>query len=52
VDEHDFFHRGESGGTFCHSAYDLAIHLVETEYSPARWNIYPFTSPMGRISTP
>ncbi len=42
VDEHEFFHKGESGGTFCHSAYDLAIHLVETEYSPARWNIYPF----------
>jgi sporulation protein YhbH len=42
VDEHDFFHKGESGGTFCYSAYDLATHLVETEYSPARWNIYPF----------
>lgn len=42
VDEHAFFHKGESGGTFCHSAYDLAIHLVETEYSPSRWNIYPF----------
>jgi sporulation protein YhbH len=42
VDEHEFFHKGESGGTFCHSAYDLAINLIETEYSPARWNIYPF----------
>lgn len=42
VDEHEFFHKGESGGTFCHSAYDLAIHLVETEYNPGRWNIYPF----------
>ncbi|RPJ00843.1 MAG: DUF444 family protein, partial [Deltaproteobacteria bacterium] len=42
VDEHEFFHKGESGGTFCHSAYDLAIHLIETEYNPARWNIYPF----------
>ena len=42
VDEHEFFHKGESGGTFCHSAYDLAIHLVETEYNPSRWNIYPF----------
>jgi hypothetical protein len=42
VDEHDFFHKGESGGTFCHSAYDLAVHLIETEYNPARWNIYPF----------
>jgi sporulation protein YhbH len=42
VDEHEFFHKGESGGTYCHSAYDLAIHLIETEYSPAQWNIYPF----------
>jgi len=42
VDEHEFFHKGESGGTLCYSAYDLAIHLMETEYSPARWNIYPF----------
>jgi len=42
VSEHEFFHKGESGGTFCHSAYDLAIHLTETEYNPARWNIYPF----------
>jgi sporulation protein YhbH len=42
VDEHEFFHKGESGGTFCHSAYDLAAHLIETEYNPVRWNIYPF----------
>jgi uncharacterized sporulation protein YeaH/YhbH (DUF444 family) len=42
VDEHEFFHKGESGGTYCHSAYDLAIDLIETEYNPARWNIYPF----------
>lgn len=42
VDEHEFFHKGESGGTFCYSAYDLAIHLVETEYPPSKWNIYPF----------
>jgi sporulation protein YhbH len=42
VDENEFFHKGESGGTFCHSAYDLAGHLIETEYDPDRWNIYPF----------
>lgn len=42
VDEHEFFHKGESGGTFCYSAYDLAIHLIGTEYNPARWNIYSF----------
>jgi uncharacterized sporulation protein YeaH/YhbH (DUF444 family) len=42
VDEYEFFHKGESGGTFCHSAFDLALRLVESEYSPERWNIYPF----------
>jgi sporulation protein YhbH len=42
VDEYEFFHKGESGGTFCHSAFDLALRLVENEYSPQRWNIYPF----------
>ena len=42
VGEDEFFHKGESGGTFCHSAYDLALRLVESDYSPVRWNIYPF----------
>lgn len=42
VDEYEFFHRGESGGTLCHSALDLAAHLAETEYPPTRWNVYPF----------
>jgi hypothetical protein len=42
VNEDEFFHKGESGGTYCHSAYDLAIHLIETEYNPTQWNIYPF----------
>ncbi len=42
VDEHEFFHKGESGGTNCFSAYDLAAELVDAEYSPSRWNIYPF----------
>lgn len=42
VDEHEFFHKGESGGTQCHSAYDLASELIDSEYPPSRWNIYPF----------
>ncbi len=42
VDEHEFFHKGESGGTFCWSAYELAFRLVETEYSPEKWNVYAF----------
>jgi uncharacterized sporulation protein YeaH/YhbH (DUF444 family) len=42
VDEHEFFHKGESGGTFCHSAYELAAGLVDAEYPTSRWNVYPF----------
>ena len=42
VDEHQFFHKGESGGTHCFSAYDLAAELIDIEYPPDRWNIYPF----------
>ncbi len=42
VSEEEFFHKGESGGTRCASAYELAAHLVETEYPSESWNIYPF----------
>ena len=42
VDEYEFFHKGESGGTFCYSAYDLAGELIDTEYPVSRWNVYPF----------
>ncbi|MDR3555608.1 MAG: DUF444 family protein, partial [Syntrophobacteraceae bacterium] len=42
VDEHQFLHQGESGGTACHSAYELAASLIDTEYPTSRWNVYPF----------
>ncbi len=42
VDEYDFLHRGESGGTSCHSAYELATDLIDTEYPTSQWNVYPF----------
>lgn len=42
VDEYEFFHRGESGGTSCHSAYELATDLIDTEYPTRKWNVYPF----------
>ncbi len=42
VDEHEFFHKGESGGTNCFSAYDLAAQVIDAEYPSSRWNIYPF----------
>ncbi|WP_027956624.1 sporulation protein YhbH [Halobacillus kuroshimensis] len=42
VSEEDFFSKGESGGTICSSAYRKALELIETKYSPERYNIYPF----------
>ncbi|TXK91057.1 sporulation protein YhbH [Parageobacillus sp. SY1] len=40
--EDEFFTKGESGGTICSSAYRKALELIETKYSPSRYNIYPF----------
>lgn len=42
VSEDEFFTKGESGGTICSSAYRKALELIETKYSPTRYNIYPF----------
>ncbi|MBR2516496.1 sporulation protein YhbH [Geobacillus sp.] len=42
VSEDEFFTKGESGGTICSSAYRKALELIETKYSPSRYNIYPF----------
>lgn len=42
VTEDEFFHRGESGGTFISSGYAKALEIIETRYNPATWNIYTF----------
>ncbi len=42
VDRETFFHTRESGGTMISSAYRLAASLIEQEYPPDQWNIYPF----------
>ncbi|GAA0437262.1 sporulation protein YhbH [Lentibacillus halophilus] len=42
VTEEAFFSKGESGGTICSSAYEKALELMADEYSPDRYNIYPF----------
>lgn len=42
VTEDEFFHRGESGGTICSSAYRLALDIIGERYPPGRYNIYPF----------
>jgi len=42
VDEKTFYSTRESGGTLISSAYKLCQKLIETEYPPEQWNIYPF----------
>ena len=42
VDEDTFFRTSESGGTLISSAYKLAQQIIETDYPPSEWNIYPF----------
>jgi uncharacterized protein len=41
VTEEEFFSKGESGGTICSSAYKKALELIDSRYSPTRYNIYP-----------
>ncbi len=42
VDRHTFFHTRESGGTLISSAYKLCMQIIEADYPPSEWNIYPF----------
>lgn len=42
VDEKTFFSTSESGGTLISSAYRLCQKIIEENYPPSQWNIYPF----------
>ncbi|PIE18003.1 MAG: hypothetical protein CSA65_06870 [Proteobacteria bacterium] len=42
VDRDTFFRTRESGGTMISSVYKLCAKLIEDEYNPQEWNIYPF----------
>ena len=42
VTEEEFFHKGESGGTFISSAYLKALEIIQARYHPSLWNIYAF----------
>ncbi|HEX2568689.1 MAG TPA: DUF444 family protein [Polyangia bacterium] len=42
VDRETFFRTRESGGTMISSAYKLCAKLIQEDYSPSEWNIYPF----------
>jgi hypothetical protein len=41
VTEEEFFTKGESGGTICSSAYQKALEVIDSRFSPAEYNIYP-----------
>lgn len=47
VNEDDFFHRGESGGTICSSATRKALQLIDEKYPPSQYNIYTFYTSDG-----
>lgn len=42
VSEEEFFHKGESGGTFISSGYRKALEIMQQRYHPSLWNIYVF----------
>jgi uncharacterized sporulation protein YeaH/YhbH (DUF444 family) len=42
VDRDTFFKTRESGGTMISSAYKLCAKMIEAEFPPSEWNIYPF----------
>jgi hypothetical protein len=42
VDRETFYHTRESGGTKISSAYKLCNQMINKEYPPSDWNIYPF----------
>jgi sporulation protein YhbH len=42
VTEEEFFHKGESGGTFISSAYLKALDIIQARYHPSLWNLYAF----------
>ena len=42
VTEHEFFHKGESGGTMISSGYKRALEIIAERYHPDVWNLYAF----------
>jgi len=40
VDEHEFFHSRETGGTVVSSSLRLMEEIIQDRYSPNEWNIY------------
>lgn len=42
VNEDEFFHKGQSGGTYISSGYKKALEIIEKRYNPSVWNVYAF----------
>ncbi len=42
VDEVDFFHKVESGGTYISSGLNKALEIIHKRYNPEYWNVYVF----------
>ncbi len=42
VNEDEFFHTRESGGTVVSSAYEMALEVIRERYPPDAWNVYAF----------
>jgi sporulation protein YhbH len=42
VTEEEFFHKGESGGTFISSGYHKALEIIHQRFHTSLWNIYVF----------
>ena len=47
VDEYEFFHKAESGGTYISSGLNLALEIIREKYPPEMWNIYPLYASDG-----
>lgn len=41
VNEDEFFHKAESGGTYISSGLNMALDIIKEKYPPMMWNIYP-----------
>ena len=41
VNEYEFFHKAESGGTYISSGLNLALDVIKEKYPKEMWNIYP-----------
>ena len=42
VSEAEFFHKGESGGTYISSGYEKALQIIAERFPTTSWNIYAF----------